>query len=96
MAVDVKSTEGTLRFPVQLNEQFETLRQSLDSADAAPVPALREVFAEYDQALQLALGHWREIRSRDLEAVNAEARKLELPAVTLPPEPAKTGPLSGG
>ena len=96
VAVDVKSTEGTLRFPVQLNEQLETLRESLDGADAAPVPALREVFAEYDQALQLALGHWREIRSRDLEAVNAEARKLELPAVTLPPEPARPGPLSGG
>jgi hypothetical protein len=84
VAVDVKSTEGTLRFPVQLNEQYETLRAMLDSADAAPVPALHEVLDEYAAALQTQLDKLREVSTRDLAAVNDEAKKLELPAVALP------------
>jgi chromosome segregation ATPase len=84
VAVDVKSTEGTLRFPVQLNEQLESLRESLEGADAAPVPALREVFASYDKALQAGLARFVQLRS-EIEAVNDEARKLELPAISLPP-----------
>jgi hypothetical protein len=86
VAVDVKSTEGTLRFPVQLNEQFETLRELLESADAAPVPALSDVFAEYDSALQTELGKWRELRSGELAAINSDAQRLNVPAVTLPEE----------
>lgn len=87
VAVDVKSSEGTLRFPVQLNEQLESLRGMLEGADAAPVPALREVFASYDEALQAQVARWRQISTRDLEAINADARKLELPAVALPKAP---------
>jgi photosystem II stability/assembly factor-like uncharacterized protein len=84
VAVDVKSTEGTLRFPVQLNEQLESLREALEGADAAPVPALRETFASYDEALQAQLVRWRQIRSTDIAAINEEARKLDLPAVSMP------------
>jgi photosystem II stability/assembly factor-like uncharacterized protein len=89
VAVDVKSTEGTLRFPVQLNEQFESLRQALESADAAPVPALSEVFAEYDGALQAQIARWRTLRTGELPAINAQARSLELPALWLPAESAQ-------
>ncbi|MFN2570764.1 MAG: WD40/YVTN/BNR-like repeat-containing protein [Gemmatimonadales bacterium] len=90
VAVDVKSTEGTLRFPVQLNEQFESLRELLEFADAAPVPAVSEVFAEYDSALQTQLGKWRDLRTSELSAINVDARRLDLPAVTLPQEPGAT------
>ena len=86
VAVDVKSTEGTLRFPVQLNEQFETLRELLESSDTAPVPAMTEVFTEYDSALQTQLGRWRDLRTGELSAINADARRLDVPAVTLPQE----------
>jgi hypothetical protein len=48
---------------------------------------MREVFASYDEALQAQVARWRQIRSRDLAAINDEARKLEVPAVSLPPEP---------
>ena len=95
VAVDVKSTEGTLRFPVQLNEQLESLRQALEGADAAPVPAMREVLASYDEALTAQVGRWRQIRGRDLESINAEARKLDLPAVSLPHQASGAGAGSG-
>jgi hypothetical protein len=84
VAVDVKSSEGTLRFPVQLNEQFDSVRQLAESADAAPVPALREVFAGYDTRLQAQLSRLRELRAGELPAIEAEARKQELPALVLP------------
>ena len=87
VAVDVKSTEGTLRFPVQLNEQFDSLRGGLDYADAAPVPAIREVLDDYSAALDAQLQKLAEVRARDLSAVNEEARKLDLPAVSLPAGP---------
>jgi hypothetical protein len=95
VAVDVKSTEGTLRFPVQLNEQLESLREALEGADAAPVPAMREVFASYDEALQAQVARWRQMRGRDLEAINEEARKVDLPAVLLPREPGGPAAASG-
>ncbi len=88
VAVDVKSTEGTLRFPVQLNEKFESLRGNLEGAEAAPVPALREAFASYDEELQAQLKRLQQLRA-ELDAFNAEARKLELPAVSLQPEEAR-------
>ena len=84
VAVDVKSTEGTLRFPVQLNEQLESLRDGLDYSDAAPVPAMREVLDDYTTALNAQLQKLAEVRTRDLAAVNEAARKLDLPAVSLP------------
>jgi hypothetical protein len=94
VAVDVKSTEGTLRFPVQLNEQLESLRGALESADAAPVPALAKVFADYDGALQRELGRWRALRG-ELQAINAQARSLDLPALWLPAERGARGAGAG-
>jgi hypothetical protein len=81
VAVDVKSTEGTLRFPVQLNEQFDSLRQLVESADTAPVPAMRTVLEGYDARLQAALTRWGELRAHDVEAIEAEARRLQVPAL---------------
>jgi len=95
VAVDVKSTEGTLRFPVQLNEQFESLRGILEAADAAPVPAVSDVFAEYDAALQTQIARWRALRNGELPAINAQARSLELPALRLPAEAGAQGAGAG-
>ena len=95
VAVDVKSTEGTLRFPVQLNEQFESLRAGLEGADAAPVPALREVFGSYDEALKSQVERWQQLRARELPSINDDARKLDVPAVFVPREPGAQGPGAG-
>ena len=85
LAVDVHSTEGTLRFPIQLNEQLYGLGEALASgADAGPVQAMRDVFAGYDARLQAELQRFTALRQQELVAIDEEARRLGVPAVALP------------
>jgi photosystem II stability/assembly factor-like uncharacterized protein len=84
LAVDVHSTEGTLRFPIQLNEQLYGLGEMLAGADAPPVPAMRDVFAGYDKRLQAELDRFAGLRRQELAGIDDEARRLGVPAVSLP------------
>jgi len=84
---DIHSSEDNLRFPVQLQEQFTSLLGLLDAADADPVPAVRDVFTQLDQALTVQLDRWQALQAKDLAELNALARTLDLPAVAVPANP---------
>src|SRR5262249_38385007 len=56
--VKLKSSEGMLRYPVMLNEQFDTFRAMIENADAAPTQPMLDVFADLDKRLNAALAQW--------------------------------------
>jgi len=69
--VKLKSTEGTLRYPVMLNEQFDTFRAMIENADAAPTQQMIDVFNGLDQRLNTALAQWNALlKTQNFAAVN--------------------------
>ncbi|PYV33769.1 MAG: glycosyl hydrolase, partial [Acidobacteria bacterium] len=82
--VKMKSSEGNLRYPNQLNEQFDSLSHTVESADAAPTRPQYAVYDLLNGKLQEQLKDLREVLDRDLPALNELMRKTGVPALTVP------------
>jgi hypothetical protein len=84
--VKLKSSEGTLRYPVMLNEQFDTFRVLIENADAAPTQSMLDVFASLDSRLSSALAQWSALLKKDVPALDEAARKENLPLIVVKAE----------
>ncbi len=82
--VKMKSSEGNLRYPNQLNEQFDSLSHTVESADAAPTRPQYAVYDLLNGKLQEQLKDLREVLDRDLPALNELMRKTGVPALSVP------------
>ena len=80
----MKSTEGNLRFPSMLNEQLDTLRYVVESADGTPSEPVYKVFDELSSRLDAQLSALATLLDRDLPAFNEEVRAAGVPAVSAP------------
>jgi hypothetical protein len=80
--VKMKSSEGNLVYPNQLNEEFYTYSRVIE-ADAAPTESQLEVYRLMDQRLQDQLNSWTQIKSEDVPKVNALIKAADLPAITV-------------
>jgi hypothetical protein len=68
--VKLGSSEGSLRFPVMLNEQLDTFRYGIDASDAAPTQGQREVFDTFAQRLAVQTDLWKGLLLRDIPELN--------------------------
>jgi photosystem II stability/assembly factor-like uncharacterized protein len=84
MQVQMKSSEGNLRYPNQLNEQFDSLSHTIEYADGAPTRPQYAVFDVLNGKLQEQLKALRELLDRDLPALNDLMRKTGVPALAVP------------
>ncbi|SPF48763.1 conserved hypothetical protein [Candidatus Sulfopaludibacter sp. SbA4] len=76
--VQMKSTEGDLRYPTMLDEQLIYLNWSLDASDAAPTEGQQALFTELSGKVREQLSQWDEILTRDLNGFNRAAEKQKL------------------
>jgi photosystem II stability/assembly factor-like uncharacterized protein len=81
--VKMKSSEGNLRYPNMLNEQYESLRQTVEGADTAPSQPEIEVFNRLHGELETQVAKWNEVARQDVPALNDVIRKQNIPAVTV-------------
>jgi len=81
--VKMKSSEGNLRYPNKLNEQFDTFRASLDSADALPTQQQSAVFDGLRGRLDDQLAKWQHIVQNAVPALNELMRKEGVPSLNL-------------
>lgn len=79
----MKSTEGDLRFPTMLDEQFIWLNWSVDATDAAPSDGQTQLFADLSAKLQQQLNAWDTILSQDLPSLNKAAEKQKISLVNV-------------
>lgn len=86
MQVKMKSSEGNLRYPNELNEAFDALSHTIEYADAAPTRPQIEVYDLLNARLQEQLKALREVLNRDLPALNDLMHKSGVPALTIPSE----------
>jgi photosystem II stability/assembly factor-like uncharacterized protein len=84
MQVRMKSSEGSLRYPIQLNEQFDSLSHTVEYADAAPTRSQLAVYDMLNGKLQAQLKALRELLNTDLPALNELMRKNGVPALSVP------------
>ncbi len=84
MQVQMKSSEGNLRYPNELNEAFDALSHTVEYADAAPTRPQYEVYDLLNGRLGQQLKALREVLDRDLPALNELMRKTGVPALTVP------------
>jgi photosystem II stability/assembly factor-like uncharacterized protein len=82
--VQMKSSEGNLRYPNRLNEQLDSLSHTVESADAAPTRAQYAVYDALAGRLQVQLKALHEALDRDRPALNELMRKTGVPALTAP------------
>jgi hypothetical protein len=80
--VKMKSSEGNLVFPNELNEEFYSFSGTID-ADAAPTQPQQEVFKMLNGRLDEQLQAWTNLKQHELPAVNNLIKQADIPALTV-------------
>ena len=84
--VKMKSSEGNLRYPNMLNEQYASFNDLIQGVDGAPTAQQLQVLEELHSRLQSALSQWQEIVRTDLPALNEMMRKQGVPTLAVASE----------
>ena len=83
MQVKMKSSEGNLRYPNMLNEQYWSLNELVQFNDSAPTAEQLAVYDELHQRLQTQLAQWQDIQRTGVPALNAAMRKSGVPTLSV-------------
>ncbi len=82
--VKMQSSEGNLRYPNMLDEQYDSFRYIIESTNAAPTQAELAVFDQLHRRLEKQVGAWKQIAATDVPAVNDLVRKENISLVEVP------------
>jgi hypothetical protein len=89
--VKMKSSEGNLVYPNELNEEFDTFSHAIES-DAAPTGPQQEVFKLISGQLDEQLKSWTQIKTDSVQKINALIKAADLPALSVASAVAPKGP----
>ena len=81
--VKMKSSEGNLRYPNMLNEQYASFNDLIQSVDQAPTAQQVLVYDELHARLSAELATWQEIQRTDVPALNNLMHKQGVPTLTV-------------
>ncbi|MGA3209883.1 MAG: hypothetical protein ABSD20_01170 [Terriglobales bacterium] len=80
--VQMKSSEGNLRYPNMLNEQYASFNDLIQSVDQAPTAQQLLVFGELHERLNAQLAKWQQIQA-EVPALNDMMRKNGVPTLSV-------------
>ncbi len=83
MQVKMKSSEGNLRYPNMLNEQYATFSDQIQSVDQAPTAQQLLVYDDLHERLTAQLAKWQQIQTADVPALNDLMRKNGVPTLSV-------------
>jgi hypothetical protein len=81
--VKMKSSEGNLRYPNMLNEQYFSFNELIQSVDQAPTAQQLLVFDELHTSLTGQLAQWQQIQATDVPALSDLMRKNGAPTLSV-------------
>ena len=81
--VKMKSSEGNLRYPNMLNEQYFSFNELIQSVDQAPTAQQLLVFDELHAGLTGQLAQWQQIQTTDVPALSDLMRKNGAPTLSV-------------
>ncbi|MEP6643026.1 MAG: hypothetical protein ABJA69_00915 [Acidobacteriaceae bacterium] len=82
MQTKMKSSEGNLRYPNMLNEEFDSFSHTIEN-DAAPTRSMTQVFEVLSRRLDTQLAAWKELLSAQLPALNEKIKATDATSITL-------------
>jgi hypothetical protein len=82
--VKTQSSEDNLNFPIMISGKLGALYGAVESADAAPTAASYTVCQLLSKQLDAQLRKWKDIETKDLEALNALARQSNIALLAIP------------
>jgi hypothetical protein len=77
---DILAQKGGARLYSQLVWLFEMMKES----DGTPTQGIREMFEEQSEQLRKYQDEWRALVTKELSALNEQAKKVDVPAVLVP------------
>ncbi len=86
IAYDILAQKGGAKLYSQLVWLFEMLKDS----DGTPTDPVRDAIAEQCEMLRNYRSEWEQLTKKNLTELNAQAKKLELPTLVLPPSTSRT------
>ena len=79
----LRSSEGNLRYPNELNESYDSFSFDTQPADTAPTQGQLEVYNQLHSELETQLAAWKQIASTDVPALNDTIQKAGVPLVNI-------------
>lgn len=80
--VKLKSSEGNLRYPNMINEEFATFSALVDIADAAPTEQQKQVFQMLSQQTDDNVAQWEQLRKTAVPALNDLMHRSGAPSLS--------------
>ncbi len=81
--VKMKSSEGNLRYPNMLNEQYASFNDLVQGVDGSPTAQQLQVYDELHSRLTAQLAAWQGIVATDVPALNDLMRKHGVPTLAV-------------
>jgi hypothetical protein len=79
----MKSSEGNLRYPNMLNEEYASFNDLIQGADQAPTAQQLLVYDDLHGSLTAQLAMWQQIQTADVPALNGLMRKNGVPTLSI-------------
>src|SRR5208283_1895837 len=81
--VKMKSSEGNLRYPNMLNEQYASFNDLIQGFDQSPTAQQLLAYDDLHGRLSSQLAKWQDIRTADVQALNDLMRKNGVPTLSV-------------
>jgi photosystem II stability/assembly factor-like uncharacterized protein len=80
-----KAGEDALNYPNQPADQLQALLSTVESSDSAPTSPSYTVFDRLNAPIGEQIEKWKELKDRDLPALNERIAKAAIPAIAVTP-----------
>lgn len=81
----MKASEEDLNYPDEINDQLKGIAEFMEGSDNAPTAADYAAYADLRGKADKLIAQWKEIKSKDLAALNEQIRKANIPAIAAMP-----------
>ncbi|MHB8754403.1 MAG: WD40/YVTN/BNR-like repeat-containing protein [Candidatus Acidiferrales bacterium] len=77
----MKASEEDLNYPDEINDQLKGIAEFMEGSDYAPTAADYAAYADLSGKADKLIAQWKEIKSKNLAALNEQIRKANIPAI---------------
>ena len=77
----MKASEEDLNYPDEINDQLKGIAEFMEGSDYAPTAADYAAYADLSGKADKLIAQWKQIKSKDLAALNEQIRKANIPAI---------------
>ena len=83
----MKASEEDLNYPDEINDQLKGIAEFMEGSDNAPTAADYAAYADLSGKADKLIAQWKEIKEKDLAALNEQIRRANVPAIAATPPP---------